>query len=234
MTLRLCSRRHCGLSADGILLQWLQPLRRFERPNPNIIEGRSPVLNYTRWLKASYLAALATVLVLLLSKPEPVRAQRTLAYGFLPSEMSMVMSSTTLAPMATPMSWYMNAVMMLSQAGIPAGMGVGGMGGMMGMGMGGGMMGMGGGMMGMMGMGGMSMMGMGMNGMSMMGGGMMGMGGGMMGMGGGMMGTMMGGTGMVGMGGMMGMPMGGIGMGMGGMGGFAGKGFGGFNGKKPL
>jgi hypothetical protein len=72
-----------------------------------------------------------------------------------------------------------------------------------------------------------------------MGGGMMGMGGGMMGMGGGMMammgmgGMMMGGMmGMMGMGGMM---MGGM-MGMGGMSmmGFAGKGMGGFNGRKAL
>src|SRR5579875_2828485 len=149
MTLRLCSRRHCGLSADGILLQWLQPLRRFERPNPNIIEGRSPVLNYTRWLKASYLAALATVLVLLLSKPEPVRAQRTLAYGFLPSEMSMVMSRTMVGSMASAMSSYINAMMTLSQPGIRAGLGVGGMGRIMGMGMRGGPTGTGAAMMGM-------------------------------------------------------------------------------------
>ena len=70
----------------------------------------------------------------------------------------------------------------------------------------------------------------GMGGMS-GGGGMMGMGGGMMGMGGGMMGMMGMGGNM--MGGMSMMGMGGMNM-MGGMNGFAGKGMGGFNGKKPL
>jgi len=169
------------------------------------------MLRCARWLKVGYLATFAMVLVLLLSKSEPVQAQRTIAYAFLPGEMSGVLSRGILSGFGAPLSSYMNAQTMLMQAGIPAGMSVGGgqgiSGGMMGVGGMGGMGGMGGGMMG-------------------MGGGMMGMGGGMMGMGGGMMG--MGGMGMGGMG------MGGNMMGMGGMGGFAGKGFGGFNGKKPI
>ena len=88
-----------------------------------------------------------------------------------------------------------------------------------------------------MGMGGMGMMGMGgMMGMMGMRGGMMGMGGGMMGMMGMGGGMMMGGMSMMGMGGMGmgGMGMGGMGMRGGMMGGFAGKGMGGFNGRKPL
>jgi hypothetical protein len=184
------------------------------------------MFSLTRILKVAYLLILGSV-VSLLSRPAPVRAQRTLAYAFLPSELTLIMSRTMLAAgMSSPFTSFMNVQMELMQASMPASM-------MMGGGMG--MMGMGGGMMGMMGMGGMGMMGMGgmmMGGMSMMGG-MMGMRGGMgmMGMGGGMMGTMMGGMGMGGFG------MGGMGMGMrgfGGMGGFAGKGFGGFNGKKAL
>jgi hypothetical protein len=165
------------------------------------------MLSCTRWLKVGYVLALSTALVLLLSKPEPVRAQRAIAYPFLPGAMTNALSMSILAGMGSPFSSYNMAEQMLMQAGIPAGLSVGG-----GTGIGGGALGVGGGG-GMAGMGGM--------------GGMMGMGGGMMGMQGGM-------GGMGGMMGMGGMGMGGMRGGMGGMGGFAGKGFGGFNGKKPL
>jgi hypothetical protein len=154
----------------------------------------------TRILKVAYLLILGGA-VILLSVPSPIRAQRALMAPMAPSAMPT-------PAMGGFMQSYMQANMMLMQAGRPGGaMGMSMMMGGMGMG---GMMGMGGGMMGMMGMGG-GMMGM-MGGM-----GMMGMGGGMMGMGG----MMMGGMSMMGMGGM-------------GMGGFAGKGMGGFNGKKAL
>ncbi|HTU89563.1 MAG TPA: hypothetical protein VMF69_05645 [Gemmataceae bacterium] len=166
-----------------------------------------------RLVKFGYVLVLAAA-VFVLSRPAPVQAQRTIAYAFLPGEMSGVLSRGILSGFGAPLSSYMNAQTMLMQAGIPAGMSVGG-----GQGMSGGMMGVGG-------MGG-------------MGGGMMGMSGGMMGMGGGMRGGMGGMMGMGGGMGMGGMGMGGMGMGGmmgmgGGMGGFAGKGFGGFNGKNAL
>ncbi len=171
------------------------------------------MLSCTRWLKAGYLLALATAVVLLLSKPEPIQAQRTLAYPFLPGAGATAAAMAALnATAATPMVAYTQAQQQLVLAGIPAGLGIGGAAGPN---IGGGVVGMGGGGLGGGGLG--------------MGGGAMGMGGGALGMGGGMMG--MGGMNMgggMGMGG--GMNMGG----MGGMGGFAGKGMGGFNGKKPL
>src|SRR5579875_1185043 len=115
---------------------------------------------YIRWLKGGYLVVLTTVLALLLSKPEPVQAQRTLAYPFLPGAITNAIGMAMVVQ--GPAASVMNAQMQLAQAAIPAGMGVGGMMGMMGMGG-----------MGMMGMGGMGMMGMGMGGMMMGGMGMM-------------------------------------------------------------
>ncbi len=171
------------------------------------------MLPYIRWLKVGYLAALTTTLILLLSKPQPIEAQRTIAYGFLPGVLSNVQGMGVLAGFSNPLNSYSAAQQMLAQAGIPLTIGLGG-----GLGANGSfsMMGAGGGVAGMGGFGG-NMMGMGGFGGNMMG--MGGFGGNMMGMGG------FGGN-MMGMGGGM--------MGMGGMGGFAGKGFGGFNGKKPI
>ena len=118
----------------------------------------------TRILKVAYLFILGGA-VILLSNRTPVRAQRAMLAPMAPSMMPT-------QPMGGFMQSYMQANMMLMQAGSMGMMGMmmGGM-GMMGMrGMGGGMMGMGGGMMGMggmmMGMGGGGMM---MGGMSMMG-----------------------------------------------------------------
>jgi hypothetical protein len=129
------------------------------------------MLSSTRVLKVSYLLILGSA-VIRLSIPSPVRAQRAFMAPMAPSAMPT-------PAMGGFMQSYMQANMMLMQAGMPGRMMMGGMmmGGMMGMGgmrgMGGGMMGMGGGMMGMLGMGGM----MGMGGMSRMGMGGMGMGG---------------------------------------------------------
>jgi hypothetical protein len=172
------------------------------------------MLNCTRWLKLGYVLGLTTALVLLLSKPEPVQAQRGIAYAFLPGAMTNMLGMGALAGQSGPLNSYTQATTMLMQAQQALDpFGVGQSGGM--------------GLLGGIGMGGTSFGG-GIAGRGGMGGGMMGMGGGMMGMGGGMMGM---GGGMMGMGGM---PGGMGGMGGGGMGGFAGKGFGGFNGKRPL
>jgi hypothetical protein len=188
---------------------------------------------FQRLLKFGYVIALGSA-VIVLSQPAPVRAQRAIAFRFLPSPFTNTFAMSMLAASAsTPLRSYQQVQQQLMQAqqaldpfgvGQSGGMGLlgntvatnglgGGNGGMMGMG--GGMRAIGGGMMGL--------------------GGMMGMGGlrgigGMMGMGGlGGFGGGRGGFGGVG-GGFGGAPMGGIG----GMGGFAGKGFGGFNGKKAL
>jgi hypothetical protein len=167
------------------------------------------MVSCTRWLKVGYVLALTTAVVLLLSKPAPVQAQRTIAYPFIPGALTNALQMSLVAGFSGPFNSYNAANQMLMQAGIPVGLAAGGGQGIAG----GGAMGLGGFGGGAMGLGG---------------GGMMGMGGGMMGMGGGQMG--MGGMGgMMGMGGMQG-GMGGIG----GMGGFAGKGMGGFNGKKAL
>ena len=168
------------------------------------------MLNCTRWLKVGYVVALVTALVVLLWKPAPIQAQRTLAYPFLPGAGATAGAmAALLSTAATPMVSYTQVQVMLAQAGSPLDpFGVGFSGGVINGVLGGGGVGMGGGGLG-------------------AGGGLGGMSGGM-GMGGGMMGNRGGGMG----GGMMGMG-GGMG-GQGGMGGFAGKGFGGFNGKKPL
>src|SRR5579884_769620 len=125
------------------------------------------MLSCTRWLKVGYVVALGSALVVLLCKPAPIQAQRTLAYPFLPgagataSAMAVVLSSG-----ATPLVNFTQVQGMLAQAGQPldpfgVGMSGGvingvlggnglGMGGGLGqggaVGMGGGMMGMGGGM----------------------------------------------------------------------------------------
>jgi hypothetical protein len=144
------------------------------------------MISLKRLMKLGYVLALGGA-VFVLSKPQPVRAQRAIAYPFLPGAMTSALSMSILAGMSSPFSSYNMASQMLMQAGIPAGMSVGGgttmSGGALGVGggaagMGGGMMGMGGGMMGMGGMGGMGgMMGMGGMGMGGMRGGFGGMGG---------------------------------------------------------
>ncbi|HEY7326213.1 MAG TPA: hypothetical protein VH592_01135 [Gemmataceae bacterium] len=180
----------------------------------------------TRWLKVGYFLALTTALVLLLSKPEPARAQRSIAYAFLPGATVNSAAMAAVAANSTPLTSYNQAASMLAQAqqaldpfgvGQSGGMGLLGGIGMGGTGVGGGLTGQGaagGGLRGIGGIGGI--------------GGMMGMGGGMRGIGG-----------IGGIAGMGGLPMGGgfgggVGGGVGGLGGFAGKGFGGFNGKKAL
>ncbi len=166
----------------------------------------------TRWLKVGYVVALVTALVVLLYKPAPIQAQRTLAYPFIPGAGATAGAmAALLSSAATPMVSYTQVQGMLAQAGSPLDpFGVGMSGGVINGVLGGTGAGMGGGL-------------------GMAGGGLGGMSGGL-GMGGGMMGNRGGGMG----GGMMGMGGGMMGMGGGGMGGFAGKGFGGFNGKKPL
>jgi hypothetical protein len=176
-------------------------------------------------LKCGYVLALGTT-IWVLSQPAPVRAQRGIAYPFLPGAMTNMLGMGALAGQSGPLNSYTHATTMLMQAQQaldPFGVGqTGGMGLLGGMGQGG--TGFGGGNMGMMGMGG-GMRG-GMGGMMGMGGGMMGMGGMRGGFGGGMMGM---GGGFAGGGG-----FGGMNGGFGGMGGFAGKGFGGFSGRKAL
>ncbi len=176
------------------------------------------MLSLQRLLKVGYVLALGSA-VLVLSRPAPVRAQRTIAYAFLPGQAALTAArAQLLATAATPMVSYNRAQQMLMLAGQPAGMAVGGGTGISGgQGIAGGATGIGGGAVGIVGMGG-----------------GMGMGGGIAGNRGGMGGGLGGGMGMGGMpGGFGGGIAGGLG-GVGGLGGFAGKGFGGFNGKKPL
>jgi hypothetical protein len=171
------------------------------------------MLSCTRWLKVGYVVALGTALGVLLWKPAPIQAQRSLAYPFLPGAGATAAAMAgVLAAGGTPLTAYGQVQNMLAQAGQPldpfgVGMSGGVINGVLG---GGGGAGLGGGNLGAGGIGGAGGLG-GLGGMGGAGGfrGMGGMGGGPGGMGGGM-------------------------AGMGGMGGFAGKGMGGFNGKKPL
>ncbi len=185
------------------------------------------MLSVQRFVKIGYVLALGSA-VLVLSRPAPVQAQRTLAYPFLPGQGALILARTQLlSSAATPLVSYTQVRGMLNQAMSPLDpFGVGFSGGVTNGVLGGGL-GAGGGVRGMMGMGGAMGIGGGAFGMV----GALGMGGGlggMRGMGGGFGGGF---NGMGGFGGFNG--MGGFG-GFGGMGGFAGKGFGGFNGKKPL
>ncbi|HTU88478.1 MAG TPA: hypothetical protein VMF69_00125, partial [Gemmataceae bacterium] len=101
-----------------------------------------------RLVKFGYVLVLGSA-VFVLCWPAPVRAQRTIAYAFIPGIMATTMSMAMLnSSAATPMISYNRAQQMLMQAGVPAGMSVGGGTGMSGGGMGmsgGGMMGMSGG-----------------------------------------------------------------------------------------
>jgi hypothetical protein len=166
------------------------------------------MLSLQRLMKLGYVLALGSA-VFVLSRPAPVRVQRTIAYALLPGQLPLSLArGQLLSTAATPMVSYTNVKNMLEQAASPVdpfGVGMSGaqplQGPLSGVSAGGGGLG---------------------------GGGLAGMRGGM---GGGLIGVMVGMGG--GLGGMGGMNRGGMG-GMGGMNGFAGKGFGGFNGKKPL
>ena len=134
-----------------------------------------------RFVKIGYVLALGSA-VLVLSRPAPVRAQRTIAYAFLPGQAALIAArAQLLTTAATPMVSYTQVQGMLAQAGSPLDpFGVGFSGGVInGVLGGGGGLGAGGGMRGIMGMGGAGGMGgaMGMGGMMGMGGGMGGMGG---------------------------------------------------------
>lgn len=167
------------------------------------------MLNCTRWLKVGYFLTLATALVLLVWKPAPIQAQRTIAYPFLPGAWTNASAMAAVAAQNTVLTEFTQTQAMLAQAGQALdafGVGQSGANPVQGyLGGSAGAAGLGGG-----GFGGNR------------GGG--GFGGGFQGGGFGGMGGFGGNRGGGGFGG----------GGMGGMGGFAGKGFGGFNGKKAL
>jgi hypothetical protein len=72
-----------------------------------------------RFFKLVYILALGTGVVVL-SRPSPARAQRAIAYPFLPNATSTAFAMASLnATAATPLTSYQQAMSMLSLAGIP-------------------------------------------------------------------------------------------------------------------
>jgi hypothetical protein len=116
---------------------------------------RFVMFSVQRVVKISYVLALGSV-VLVLSRPAPVRAQRTLAYPFLPGQAALIAArAQLLTTAATPMVSYSQAQSMLTQAGAPVDpFGVGMSGGVINGVLGGNGQGAGGGMQGIQGMGG--------------------------------------------------------------------------------
>jgi hypothetical protein len=80
---------------------------------------RFVMFSVQRFVKIGYVLALGSA-VLVLSRPAPVRAQRTLAYPFLPGAGATAAAMAALnATAATPMVSYTQAQSMLTQAGAP-------------------------------------------------------------------------------------------------------------------